>query len=342
MQMHHKNRLVLLAIFMLIGFAGWSQNTCSDQLRLAQRRYDSGLLDDIPSLLESCIQRGFTKEEKANAYKLLIQTYIFSDQPQKADEVMLDFLREFPKYTIAPNDHTEFINLYQTYRTTPVMKIETSIGLNLGLPWVKEYFGVEDLSNIDVFYSSSFGANAEVNYIDHLFNEFDGSFGVSVSWSRVGYWNELYDHTSLAATYNNISIGFPLALRYNRSFSGINLFAKAGVEPAYLLMSSINFTRELSTGGDPYTGTEFVTSYFRRFDIRPIISVGWDFQLGDNQLMITAGMRFGTIISTTNDKRYQNDEFYQKYYFIPDDILVHQAFINISYVFSIFNPKKLL
>ena len=341
MQTSYIKRLVLLLGVLVLAFSGWAQSTCSEQLRLAQLRYDGGLLEDIPSILEPCLKRGFTDEEKLSAYKLLIQTYIFSDMPEKADEVMLRFLREFPKYSISEVDSREFVNLYGTYRTTPILKIETRLGLNFSLPWVKEYFGVEDLNNAQVFYSTSIGGHGEINYIDELFGDFDGSFGLSAAWSRVGYWNEMYDHTSLAATFNNIMVGVPLALRYNMDVKGANFFVKAGVEPSYLLLSSLNFTRELATGGDPYAGTENATAYFRRFDIRPILSVGWDFQLGDHQLLVTAGMRFATIVPATNSNRYQNDEFFRKYYFIPDDVLVHQAFVNISYVFSIFNPKKL-
>jgi hypothetical protein len=338
---HFKNLLVIVGIILLHQSA-MAQSTCSDQLRLAERRYDSGLLDDIPSILGSCLDRGFTKAEKTTAYKLLIQTYLFSDMPEKADEMMLMFLREFPDYTITPNDHSEFISLHRTYRTTPIMKIEASAGANLSLPWVMEYYGPENLNQHNALYSSSSGAIVEGNYIDNLFGDFDISLGLSFSLSRIGYFNDIYDYTTITATFNKTYIGLPLALRYNKKLLGVNLFAKGGFEPVFMLTSSINFTRERSTGQDPIIGTENVISYQKRVDIRPLLSVGADFNLWGAQLLVTAGFRFGTVNPTQKQLRYMNEDLFQKYYFIPDDYLSHQTFISLSYVFSVYNPKKML
>lgn len=334
--------ITLTLIFFAIWFGDiYAQNNCSEQLRQAERRYDEGLLDDIPQMIKPCLNSGFTKEEKVNAYKLLIQTHLFSDDKKTADEVMYAFLKDFPEYAIATTDPKEFVNLYRTYRTDPILKIEASVGTNISLPTVKEFYGLEDLNTAMPEYSSSFGVNAEVNYLGHLFGDFDGSFGVSFQLSRVGYWNEIYDFTSISATYNDIYIGLPLALKYNRKLLGLDFFAKGGFEPIYLLSSRINFTRELSLGQDPITGTENVTSYQRRFDIRPLLSIGMLYKIGNAQLMLTAGVKFGTIMPTNSDKRYDYEDLYEKYYFIADDYFVHQSFISISYIFRIYNPKKI-
>ena len=338
--MHNFKSLLVLFGILLVSNLGWAQTNCSDQLRLAQRRYDSGLLDDIPSILEPCLDRGFTKEEKTNAYKMLIQTYLFSDLPEKADAMMLRFLREFPEYSILANDHSEFINLYNTYRTSPIMKIELALGGNLSMPWVKEYFGLEDLNNSNAKYSSNFGGFMELNYINKLFGDFDGSFGISASFLRIGYYNQPYDHTTINATYNSLYLGLPLALRYNKRLAGIDFFAKVGFEPAYQLLSSINYTREILGEADPLTGSVSVLNLQRKFDLHPLLAIGVNFKLFNRQFMATAGMKFGTIIPMRNETRYLIDELYLKSYFIPDDYLVHQAFVNISYIFSIYNPKK--
>jgi hypothetical protein len=84
-------KLILPGLLLLVLFP-WglvAQTSCSEQLRVAQRRYDEGLLDDIPKLISSCLENGFSKEEKMNAYKLLIQTYLYSDATAMADETMV-------------------------------------------------------------------------------------------------------------------------------------------------------------------------------------------------------------------------------------------------------------
>lgn len=339
--MYRKILFLLSVLLLLWGSSLKAQNTCSDQLRLAQRRYDAGLLEEIPGLLQSCLQRGFTKEEKSNAYKLLIQTYIFSDMPEKADEMMLVFLREFPEYTIAVNDPHEFINLHKTYRTEPIMRIEASVVTNFSMPRVREFYGVEDLNLGIPEYDSNFGIGAEINYLDKLFGDFDGSFGVSFALMRVGYWNEPYSFSTVSATYNNFYLGIPLALRYNKKFLGVNFFAKGGFETVYMLSSTVDFTRTLTTQQDDIVGTESFMEYQRKLDIRPLLSVGADYKIGKAQLMLTAGLKFGTIMPTESTKRYSFSDLYSKYYFIPDDFFIHQTFISVSYVFSIYNPTKI-
>ncbi len=334
-------RILLSFLLCVVSIAAFAQESCSDQLRLAQRRYENGLLEDIPNLLNGCLNKGFTREEKSNAYKLLIQSYIFSNNMAMADEVMLRFLRDFPKYSISPTDHKEFIDLYNTYRTEPIMKIEAKLGMNYSLPWVNEYYRVESLNDNSPSYSSGIGVFGEVNYLNNLFDDFDGSFGFSFSYISLDYVNEPFSFTTVSAKYSKFYVGLPLALRYNINLIGIDFFAKGGFEPSYLLSSSVVFSREIVGAADPIVGTENITAFQKRFDLRPILSAGANFNIGNAQLMITAGFKFGTFFPTDANKRYLNEELYQKYYFISDDFLVHQAYLSLSYIFSIYNPKKI-
>ena len=335
-------RTVIIGFIALVSLSPLiAQVNCTEQLRQAERRFDEGLLDDIPQMISSCLESGFTKEERINAHKLLIQTYLFSDENEKADNEMYRFLRSFPEYNILPTDPKEFVSLHRTYRTEPILKIEASLGANLTLPGVREFYGVEDLNVSYPEYSPNIGFFGEVNYIDKLWGDFDGSFGVSFTFLKIGYWNELYDFTSLAATYKNFYIGIPLALRYNKRLLGQDFFAKGGFETTYLLSSNIDFTREFTGGQDPITGTENIASLQRRFDIRPLISIGVNYSIGNANLMLTAGIKFGTINPNSSNKRDSQTDIYEKYYFLPDDFFIHQTFINLSYVFSIYNPRKI-
>jgi hypothetical protein len=334
---------LLTSIFLILMVQNlWAQNTCTEQLRLAQRRYDGGMLDEIPNIISPCLRSGFTKEEKVTAYKLLIQTYLFSERIDEADAMMLQFLNDFPEYRLAPNDHKEFITLYRSYRTDPIMKIEGSLGTNFSLTTVSEYYGPEDLNTSQPKYTSNIGLNAEVNYINKLFNNFDGSFGLSFNYLRIGYENIPFEFTTISASYANVYVGLPMAMRYNMHLMKLNLFAKAGIEPVFLLSSSINFSRERVGSQDPISGNENVISLQKRIDIRPMLSIGINYRVGTANLMLTTGIKFGTLMPTKSDKRYSNQDLYQKYYFIPDDFLVHQAFVNVSYIFSIYKPKKIM
>jgi hypothetical protein len=336
-------RILLFISIVFLGFSSLqAQTTCTDQLKLTQRRFDDGLLEDIPQMLSDCMKNGFTKEEKTNAYKLLIQTYLFSEESQKADEVMIQFLSEFPSYVIAANDPKEFINLYNTYRTTPIFKLEIGAGGSFCMPVMIEPFGTGDILTKKPTYNSKLGYTFELNYIDKLFKDFDFSIGASLSLSNFGYTNQPYDYSTVTGTFNNIYIGLPLMVRYNYKFKGINLFAKAGLEPVYLAKSSVDLTRtDNIPGREPITGTEDLISSHRRFDMKPLLAIGAKVKIGSDQILFSAGFKFNAIDQINPQKYYSNHTLFEKYYFVEDNLLLNQAYISVSYIRPIYKPKKI-
>lgn len=337
-------RILLFVPFLLMSILSLNaQNTCTDQLRIAQRRFDDGLLDEIPQLLASCMKEGFTDEEKTNAYKLLIQTYLFNEQPEKADEVMLQFLREFPDYSIASNDPKEFINLHRTYRTDPIFKIEGKIGGTFCAPLVLEPNGVGNIESTTAKYKPLIGLVAELNYIDVFFKDFDYSIGASFTFSRLSYSIKPFDFSTLTGTYSNMYVGVPLAIRYNFKYKGINLFVKAGIEPMYLVSSSINLTRKdnITTRTEPFTGTEDLTSLHQRFDVKPSIAFGPTFKVFKGNLRVTLEMKFGTIVQNSQEDKYMSQTLFDKYYFVEDKLLLNQANLSVAYILPVYKPKKI-
>jgi len=320
-----------------------AQNLCEDQLKVAQRRFDDGLLDEIPQLLANCMEDGFTKEEKASAYKLLIQTYLFNEQTEKADEVMLKFLKEFPSYSLAANDPKEFINLYGTYRTKPIFKIEAKFGGSFCMPTSIESYGTSDIVNVKPTYKLKFGYSAEVNYINVLYKKFDYSIGVSYTLLSYGYTNNPYEYSTVTGTFKNSYIGLPIAVKYNYKFKGINLFAKAGVEPVYLITSSVDLERRDNIIGrqEPYTGTENLIDLHKKIDIRPLLAIGVSFKMGGGWLNVSAGVKFSTFVQNDSQKRYSNTTLMNKYFFVEDNLLLNQSNISVSYIRPIYKPKKI-
>jgi hypothetical protein len=336
-------KLILPGLLLLVLFP-WglvAQTSCSEQLRVAQRRYDEGLLDDIPKLISSCLENGFSKEEKMNAYKLLIQTYLYSDATAMADETMVAFLRDFPEYKIANNDPKEFILLHKSYRTEPIMNIEFSAGGSLSLPQVNEFYGVESLNQETAAYDPLIGVNIGVNYNDKLYKEFDICLGLSLNYLRYGYSNATFVYTETWATFSDIRIGIPISSRYNFKFLGIKNYAFAGVEPTYLISTSVDFTRTLPGGSDPYTGTLNFMDMRNKIDVYPFFGIGSFFRIGTLNFRADARVKFATINHTNNTLRYSKPEIIDKYYYIDDNILVHQVSLSVSYIFSIYKPKKL-
>lgn len=66
---------------------------CEQILSEADHEFSSGRFYGIPELLKSCLDGGFTNEQKVRAYLILTQTYLILDNPKAADDSYLKLLR---------------------------------------------------------------------------------------------------------------------------------------------------------------------------------------------------------------------------------------------------------
>src|SRR6187402_851971 len=123
--------LVLILLVACIQFICAQTTTSPAQtLRLARATFEQGRLHELPRLLEN-LQR-FSQSEKVEAYKLLTQTYIYLEEPEKADEAMLNLLRTDHYFEVSEAvDPAEFVALYKTFRTTPTYRFGAKLGSNI-------------------------------------------------------------------------------------------------------------------------------------------------------------------------------------------------------------------
>lgn len=152
-------KFLVLIMFTGLGYQSWSQSTsCAQTLRLATSTYEQGRLHELEGILSGCLNEGFTTEQKVAAYKLLTQAYIYLEEPQKADDAMLKLLETDHYFQINPEiDPAEFIALYKTFRTEPVLAVGLKVGGSLTLPSVVSDYYVADASAGTGEYSPGLG-----------------------------------------------------------------------------------------------------------------------------------------------------------------------------------------
>ena len=99
------------------------ESDCLKTLKDAKDHYEQGLIDEIPNMLAGCMESGFTRAQKIEAYKLIILAYLFDDDQYEAEKTMDEFLRKFPEYEVMPSDPVEFVYLLESYKTASVYSI---------------------------------------------------------------------------------------------------------------------------------------------------------------------------------------------------------------------------
>src|SRR5664279_1063308 len=101
--------LIIFLLFCFYGQASAQGQSCSYTLKEAQRLYQQGLIKDIPAMLQGCLEKGFTRRERQDAYKLILLCHLYNDDQASADSAMPKFLKKFPDYEINATDPKEFV-----------------------------------------------------------------------------------------------------------------------------------------------------------------------------------------------------------------------------------------
>lgn len=332
--------LGLFTLLILFTSAVYGQ-TCTEILQTAQRNFDDGVLEEIPSLISGCMEDGFTKEEKTNAYKLLIETYIYSNDILNADKVMLDFLSEFPSYTPSESDPKEFVDLYNSYDTDPVVNFEFGAGFLMSIPVITQNNSpVSTLTDPEEYYMGP-GFSIEMNFLKDFNHNFRLAAGVSFLYSSMGYWSEPYPFTVLEATLWDMIIGVPVTARYNYVVSPMfELEFKLGIEPSFLLQHRLDFTRTDEGKEQPFTGVEILTASHRRVDLRPLVGIGATLDIGRDYISASINYRSGILKTLKEQDVYMDLDFSDKYLYHEDQMLSNHVNFNIAYVRPIYNPQK--
>ena len=81
MKYYLKIIFLLISAFFITSVFG--QEDCLRSFQNARRLFDQGMIGEIPEMLAPCIESGFTRTQKIEAYKLIILALMMISMQQK-------------------------------------------------------------------------------------------------------------------------------------------------------------------------------------------------------------------------------------------------------------------
>lgn len=330
---------------------------CTQVLRLIRTTYEQGRLHELPGIAEGCLRETgaqvFTKEERKEAYRYLTLSYIYLEEPEKADAMMLQLLNTDHFYQ--PNaevDPAEFIALFNKFRTTPLYRLGATIGLNGTLPMIMKNYYVGSESAGHGKYSVSLAVSAYASFEKDITDDI-------VLAPEIGYISRAYNYTnndinvldSLAPNKSPISQTFAVS----QSWLDLNVIGQykfnntvqfqtyAGIGPGVsMLLGSENLPNTLLSNGFTVTGpVEDDTNCYTKFVYSVIVVAGLKYKIGE--LYATANLRyqFG-FTNAINEATRTNTEIAYAYQGAYNDHRISNLTINLGIVYPIFKPKKMI
>jgi len=343
--------LLLGATFLLLTQISVGQSlSCEATLTKARESFEAGHLYGIPATLKPCLDNGFDKSQRIQAYLLLTRTYLLIDDPISAEDSYLKLLKLDPEYNIDKDrDPVDIVYLSEKFTTTPIFVLFAKAGGNLAMIDVIHNFGTDntELSNED--YTNSGGiqlaAGSELNLNDQW------SLGIELGVSRSNYiYENSFFNNDQQLLEERLTIGsIPVYLKYRQKFNKFRPFIYIGFSNDFIidakanvkLTDRVNAENAEDIAEFQVTGPDVNLSKQRNFYNQSILfGIGTNYRIGYNYLSIDIRYSLGLSNIVDVDQQYGNSELLYKYGYIDDYKRLNRAFISIGYVKPLYKPRK--
>jgi len=340
---------IIVFVVGILNISFSQQEDCIFKLQEAEKLYTQGLIEEIPQLLEPCIKRGLSKEDKLEAFKLVILSYLFDDNQQEAESEILNYIKQYPEYEITPTDATEFVYLFESYNPVPVYSFGGSVGLNTSIISLLEPFDTENLDDYTGDYTPSGMGLQGGLFVDRYLHE-NWRLSVELFYSQniFKYNDLLYGFASIDYEETHTAIQLPLTATYSFLTEGKwNPYLRAGFGTSLLLDAKSTITRE-------YVETEplqFAKIKSSDYDIKnnteslhywTIFGGGIKYKITHSYLFFDVRFNYGlnNIIKTQNRLDESEQELIFKYFFAHDDFKLNNLSFSLGWAYTFYKPQK--
>ena len=320
------------------------ESSCAVKLRQAQEQYNAGQIESVPGLLHTCLINGFTPEEKVQAFKLLINSYIFDDNLSRAEYYMLEFLKTYPEYTVVDTDPYEFVSLLNQFGNRP----RGSIGLRLGgnLPFIRviEPFSVSPAEGASSDYSFTLpGFHAGFFYNINLSSRFEISIEPSFSQSTFVNKFKPFPLVNVECVEQQGRIGLPVSGLFVFPGEKFNIYARAGVKASYLLYGSQEIVRSYEGNiRPPVKGPSLdLEGERQKYNLWAFIGTGIRYKIPKAYFFLDIRYNYGVFDQVNNSARKNgSSESIWLYYLNQDRFSLDELSVSFGIAKTIYNPKK--
>jgi hypothetical protein len=362
-----------ILIVLMLGLGLQSLNAqnlvdCTYLLEDAKEAYEAGMVELVPELLLECIQtNGLTGESRKEAYKLVINSYLFDLRPADADSLMDDFVMEFPGYRAQNSDPQEFAYMLDAHLialginpdqppedtvsvsggrgifdffsnrniTKGAGEFGNTLGFNLGgtfsLPTTLEGYSVGNPAGDDSHFGLLPGilAGADGNLI--LNRKLEASFGLLYDLTRFSYSATPMPFTSYRYVEAQHQLLLPVSIIYKLNPEDLRycIYFRGGIVPVYLVSATGKGTRSYDADLEDIQVDRIpITDSRVKVNLNLMLGSGIRIPLEHAFIFVEARLNSRLLQSTKDEYRYQNNDLLWELYHVDSDFRVHQLSIN--------------
>jgi hypothetical protein len=346
---------ILFLLFAPICVQVFSQEevaNCEQTLNQASAEFDAGRFFGLASMLNGCLNNGFTKEQRFRAYYILTQSYLILDDPAAAEICYLKLLREVPEFK--PNearDPIDIVYLSRKFTSRPRFTPHVRIGANGSFP--RSIYNISTYSS-DVAVSNTLRVGFQIGAgMDFNIND-KWSIGTELNYSSKSFTTSTsgvaIDDKSVVIDRSNW-FDIPLYVKYADDSGRWRPFGYAGFAINLLLSSSATLVfndNSLDAGGSRIAqGPDLDLRSKRNFLNRSLlVGGGVKYKVGKNFFFADARYMIGIGNITDPIKNYYNSDgslatSITQYQYVSDFFRLDNLSLSVGYIYPLYNPRKL-
>lgn len=338
---------MVILLFLIQDNIHSQENNCLSKLKKAQELFDSGLIEEIPFMIDSCLRDGFNKEQTIQAYRLLIQVYLFDYNQEKAEKTMLSLLSQYPEYEIQSNDPVEFVNLYNQFQTIPRYSFSIHSGLNMSDISVLERFSTGNLNEVKTDYKSGgVKPGFRFTFEKYLNTRFWVTLGLGYSYAGYEVSEQMnFSRELLSFSEKMQFLHVPHYLNYSfGNFGKITPYVFAGGQFSYLLQSKGEINRRSLEVTPTTTDLKGIEKDLTNSRIRESYSLiggaGLRIKVKTGYLRANLFYTRGLTNYVNESTRFSDTENLFFFNFIDDKIKLNFFYFNVGYSYIFYKTSK--
>ncbi len=351
-----KKNLLFFLLVITVLFSKQAQAQCTENLKKAQASFNEGHLYGIPALLEKCLKKGFSDQDKLDAYRLLTLTYLYIDDPISAEHSFLDLLGLDPEYRVDSTNHIELLHLSKEYITAPIVSWRARGGTNFTNVSVVELNGSHNLNDNKEVYRAGAGFLFIGSLDIHLNRNVSVSVESEFSYNTFKYENTVFNkkEVSNAKDFINLkeksyNVGLPLILSYTLYANKFYPYIYAGYSPNYNMLTNTNgLYINRSEGGLFITEDNNLnlTSIRNQFMHSAILGVGLKRRYNYNYIFIDVRYKIGLSKRLNKDTQnnFEREPSINKYTLTyqqqDNDFRQNEFSLTVGYIWPKYKPRK--
>ena len=321
----------------------YAQETNSHILKRAEQEFDEGKIEDLPKILKDSVIQNLTSKYKIQAYRLLIQVYIFENNKAKVDELMLKLLNFEPEYELQQDDEADFQYAFNSFTSLPVYSVSAYAGYNHSIIYTTELYGLNNLSSKEFSYTNEPSFHFGISFNKMIKEAFEVNLSLVLSNNNFTYKEKNFDFSEINFFEKQSRIVFPVNFTYNITKTKLKPYISTGLAISYLAKSTAIATRDYLDASH----TNIVSSEIPMRELRNNLSLfvsatlGLKYKIKHAYIFFNIKHDFSITKTVNNNNRYLNQDIMYKYYYTDNDYMLNNLSFSIGYTYLFYNPRKI-